>query len=209
MRIMGKKQIGQLEPFELVVTLMISELASLPMQDTKLPLINGIIPIITLLLLETLISVCELKSKKLRHILTGTPTILINNGKIQIDKLRNQKFTINDLLEELRLKNYYNINDIQYAILETNGQISIIPKSEISPVTKHDLIIESEQEKLPVTLIMDSKILYQNLKDINKNEIWLKQMLKENNINSYEEVFIAILDSRGNFFCQSRKVGEK
>lgn len=209
MRIMGKKQVGQLEPFELVITIMISELASLPMQDTKLPLIYGIIPIVTLLILQVLISIFEMKSKKIQHILTGKPTILIKDGELQIDNLWKEKYTVNDLLEEIRLKDYHNLTDIQYAILETNGQISIIPKTEESPVTKSDLDVESDQEELPATLVIDGKIIYENLNSINKDELWLKQMLKENNIESIEDTFVALLDSKGTFFCQSRKDGEK
>ncbi|MFL0249687.1 DUF421 domain-containing protein [Clostridium neuense] len=202
MRIMGKRQIGQLQPFELVIAIMISELASLPMQDTRIPLIHGIIPIITLLVLEIILSVLQLKSEKARSILCGKPTILINNGKIDYYALKNQRINMNDLLEELRLKSFFNINDIEFAILETSGQLSIIPKTPLNPTTKKDLNIQSSQEVLPVTLILDGKINYESLNLINKDYNWLVNELKKQSIDSPKDAFIAILDSNQKFYCQ-------
>ncbi|WP_123054789.1 DUF421 domain-containing protein [Clostridium sp. JN-1] len=202
MRLMGKKQIGQLQPFELAIAIMISELASLPMQDTRLPLMHGIIPIITLLILQITVSILELKSEKMRLWFNGKPSILIKNGKIDIKELNYQKVNINDLIEELRLKNIYNLEDIEYAILETSGQLSIIPKTELSGVTKQDLKIKAVQETLPITLILDGKINTSNLKLANKTEKWLNSQLKSNKVNSYKDVFIALIDSKGEFYYQ-------
>lgn len=207
MRIMGKRQIGQLQPFELVIAIMISELASLPMQDTRIPLIHGIIPIITLLVLQVLISVLQLKSETARGIFCGKPSILIKEGQIDINQLRNNRFNINDLLEEIRLQGYYNIEDIEYAILETSGQLSLIPKTELEPATRQDLNIKSTQDKLPVTLILDGKINHKNLKIINKNSSWLHSQLKKNNIPSEDKVFLASIDSKGKFFYQLKQGG--
>lgn len=207
MRIMGKRQIGQLQPFELVIAIMISELASLPMQDTRIPLTHGVIPIITLLVLQVIISIAQLKSEKARYIFCGKPSILIKDGKIDITQLRNNRFNMNDLLEEIRLQGYYNIEDIEYAILETSGQLSVIPKTELEPATKQDLNIKTSQDQLPVTLIMDGKINEQNLKIINKNKSWLDSQLKKNNIPSAEKVLIALIDSKGKFFYQTKEGG--
>lgn len=204
MRIMGKRQIGQLQPFELVIAIMISELASLPMQDTRIPLIHGIIPIVTLLILQVIISVLQLKSEKMRLVFCGKPSILIKNSKIDIEVLKNQRYNINDLMEELRLKGYYNLEDIEFAILETSGQLSIIPKTGLDMVTKKDMKIDYKQETLPVTLILDGKINYQNLKVIKKNIEWLQLQLKNNKINSPEELFIALLDSNNKFYYQKK-----
>ncbi|MFA9397501.1 MAG: YetF domain-containing protein [Clostridiaceae bacterium] len=205
MRIMGKRQIGQLQPFELVIAIMVSDLASIPMQDTGIPLINGIIPIITLLILQILISVLQLKCEFFRTLFCGRPSILINKGKIEMNELRIQRFNLNDLMEELRLKGYYNIEDIEYAVLETSGQLSIIPKSSLSSVTRKDLNITKQQETLPVTLILDGKIEYNNLKIINKDKNWLLSKLKENNIYDSNEIVIAVLDSRDDFYLQKRR----
>lgn len=203
---MGKKQIGQFEPFELAITIMVSELASLPMQDTRIPLIHGIIPIITLLLLQTLLSIFQLKSEKLRGIINGKPSILIKNGKIDINELKYQRYNMNDLMEELRIKGFYDIEDIEYAILETSGELSIIPKSELNPVTKKDMNIQCNQDSLPITLILDGKINYKNLKLIDKDINWLNKNLNKNNINNFEDVFIAILNSKGKIYIQKNKV---
>ncbi|KZL90126.1 DUF421 domain-containing protein [Clostridium magnum] len=205
MRLMGKKQIGELEPFELAIAIMVSELASLPMQDTRIPIMHGIIPIITLLTLQALASILELKSEKLRIFFSGKPSVIINEGKLNIKELEKERFNLNDLMEELRLQGYYNLEDIQYAILETSGQLSIIPKTELSPATKADLNLKPDQDILPVTLILDGRINCNNLKIINKDKHWLKQQLKKNNILSHEHVFIAMLDSKGKFYYQPKE----
>ncbi|ENK0557904.1 DUF421 domain-containing protein [Clostridium botulinum] len=204
MRLMGKKQIGELEPFELAITIMISELASLPMQDSRIPLLHGIVPILTLLILQNLFSLIQLKSEKIRSLINGEPSILIEKGKIDFQELKNQRFNINDLMEELRLQGYYDLENIEYAILETSGQLSIIPKTEESPVTKKDLSLQFTQEKLPVTLILDGKINKKNLKLIKKDEKWLENKLKKDNISSYDELLIAILNSKGNLYYQKK-----
>lgn len=205
MRIMGKRQIGELQPFELVIAVMVSELASIPMQDTRVPLSHGVIPIITLLLLQALISTLELKSEFARIIFSGKPSIIINRGKIVIKELRSNRYNINDLLEELRLQGYYNIEDIEFAILETSGQLSIIPKTLLKAVTKQDLNIKSSQDNLPITLILDGKINSNNLRLINKNKSWLLSQITKNNIPTPDKVFIALLNSKGDFFFQLKE----
>lgn len=207
MRIMGKRQIGQLQPFELVIALMVAELAATPMQDTEIPLLHGIIPIITLLVLQVLISALQIKSETARIIFCGKPSILIEKGKININELKKSRLNLNDLLEELRLKEYYNLGDIEYAILETGGQISIIPKSDILPATRKDLKILPIQDKLPVNLILDGKINNNNLKLINKDESWLNSKLQKKNISSLDQVFLAALDSQGKLVYQLKKEG--
>ncbi|MGH4137228.1 DUF421 domain-containing protein [Clostridium sp.] len=206
---MGKKQIGELEPFELVIALMISELATFPMQDIRIPIIHAIVPIVTLLFLQVSTSLLELKSEKARRILTGAPSILIKNGKIDIAELRYQRFNINDLLEELRLKGYFNLSDIQYAILETSGELSILPKTEKSNTTKEDLLVKITQEALPIPLIMDGNINYKNLKLLSKDETWLSSILKKNKISSAKDVFIGMLDSKNKFFYQLKEGKDK
>lgn len=206
--IMGKRQIGQLQPFELVIALMVSELAAMPMQDASIPLFHAIIPIITLLVLQVLISTLQLKSETARIIFSGKPSILIEKGKINIDELKSNRLNINDLLEELRIEGYYNIEDIEYAILETDGQTSIIPKSVLEPATRKDLSIKTKQDKLAVTLILDGKINSQNLKTINKNKSWLNNELKKRNIESANHVFLALLNSKGEFVYQLKKERE-
>jgi len=205
MRMMGKKQIGELEPFELVIALMISELATFPMQDIRIPILHAIIPIISLLFLQVATSFIELKSERARRIFTGTPSILIRKGIIDIAELRYQRFNINDLLEELRLKGYFNLSDIQYAILETSGELSILPKTEISNATKADLNMNVTQESLPIPLIMDGNINHKNLKLLDKDEFWLNKILKDHDIKDAKDVFLGIIDSKSKFFYQLKE----
>jgi uncharacterized membrane protein YcaP (DUF421 family) len=209
MRMMGKKQIGQLEPFELVIALMISDLATYPMEDIRIPIIHAVIPIFTLLFLQIATSYIELKSEKARKILTGTPSILIKNGKIDIAELRCQRFNINDLFEELRLKGYFNLSDIQYAILETSGELSILPKTGGSNATKDDLNISITQESLPIPLIMDGNINYKNLDLLKKDITWLNNILRKNNIFRAKDVFIGMIDSKNKFYYQLKEGKDK
>ncbi|MGH4052169.1 MAG: DUF421 domain-containing protein [Clostridium sp.] len=205
MRMMGKKQIGELEPFELVIALMISDLATLPMEDIRIPIFHSVIPIITLLFLQVTTSYLELKSERARKILTGNPSILIKDGKIDIQELKYQRFNINDLLEELRLKGYFNLSDIQYAILETSGELSVLPKTGQGSATKDDLNIAITQESLPVPLIMDGNINYKNLELLEKDELWLDNLLKKHRISSSRNVFIGTLDSKNKFYYQLKE----
>ncbi|QCX34876.1 DUF421 domain-containing protein [Caloramator sp. E03] len=209
MRIMGKRQIGELQPFELVIAIMLSELAAVPMQDTGIPLRNGIIPIFTLMLLEIIISLLSLKIEGIRKIVCGSPSILIKNGKVIESEMRKQRFTLTDLLEEIRILGYFNISDIEYAILETNGKLSIIPKSNKAPATKEDLNIKDSEIKLPISIILDGVLNTKNLKISGYDMNWLNKILKENKIDKIEDVFIAMFDTKGEFFIQRRSKNEE
>jgi uncharacterized membrane protein YcaP (DUF421 family) len=174
------------------------------MQDVRIPLIHGVIPIVTLLILQLIVTILELKSEKAGAIITGTPSVIIKNGKIDIQELRNQRLAYNDLMEELRLNGYFNIADIQYAILETSGQLSIMPKNSATSVSREDLNLNIPEENLPITLIIDGKLNEHNLKLANIDKAWLLNQLKAKSINSIQKAFLATIDSRGNFFCQAK-----
>jgi len=209
MRLMGKRQMGELQPFELVITIMISELAAVPMQNTGVPLINGIIPILTLLFLQTLITFGSLKSDFIKRLVCGSPTILIAKGKILEDALRKTQYSLNDLMEQLRIKGFFNIHDIEYAILETDGDISVIPKSQKRYVTPADLEIPTKYEGIPVSVIVDGKVKEESLKYAN---LTLEQMLTEirkRGINNIQDVFLACIDPEGNWFVQKKEVKGK
>lgn len=208
MRIMGKRQIGQLQPFELAIAIMISELAAVPMQDTGIPLINGIIPILTLLIAQLLMSLLALKSIRARALICGKPTILIEKGRIKEEELRKELYTINDLLEQLRIKNFSNIADVEYAILETNGQLSVIPKSQKRPLNPQDMNIKTDYEGITIDVIIDGHIIANNLKIINKDKQWLLQELHKQQYGSSDEVLFACIDSSGRLYCQPYKEGD-
>lgn len=209
MRIMGKGQVGELQPYELVVAIMLSELAAVPMQDTAIPLFDGIIPIITLMFLEVLISFLCLKFIGFRRIVSGVPSIIIKNGKINETELLKQRVNLDDLMEELRMKGYLNISDVEYAVLETNGNLSIIPKAEYAPVTIKDMKLQFSPIHLPITIILDGIVMKENLKVAGHDLKWLNSTLRTKNINKPQDVFFAMFDSNGQLFIQERIANEK
>ncbi len=206
-RIMGKHQIGQLQPYELVITIMISELAAVPMQDTDIPLINGIIPIVTLLVIQVTLSFLSLKSDAVRRLVCGGPSVLIENGRIVERELTRLRYSLNDLLEQLRLKDVPNIADVEFAILETSGKLSIIPKSQKRPVNPADLALDTPYEGLPVVLIVDGVLRRNHLAQTGLTEDWLRQQLREHGLNGWSEVFLASLDSTGGLYLQPKEKG--
>lgn len=206
MRLMGKREIGQLQPFELAISIMIADLASIPMTELGIPITSGIIPILGLLIMHLLISVLNMKSIKARKIICGKPSILIYRGKIDEKVLKKERFTINELQERLRGNNIFNIGDVEYAILETDGQVTVIPKPDKRNVVTGDLNLEVDYEGIPYDLVIDGKIMHENLKILGKDVIWLQKQLKSFKAKP-EEVLIATLDGKGQFFCQ--KKGDK
>lgn len=206
MRIMGKRQIGQLQPFELAVAIMISELASVPMQNTGIPLVNGIIPILTMLAAQILISFISLKSSRARNIICGRPSILVADGKINEPIFRSELYTVSDLLEQLRSKDIYNIADVEFAILETNGQLSVVPKAAKRSVTPQDLNLKTKYEAPAIELIIDGDLITPNLIRAKTDKKTLMNNLnKKFGINKVEDVFFASVDSDGNYFCQAKE----
>ena len=164
MRLMGKRELGQMQPFELVIAIMIADLASVPMADTGIPITNGIIPILALLLVQLVISIINLKSINGRKIICGMPSILIYRGRIDEKVMKKEKFTINELQERLRQNNIFNIADVEYAILETSGQVTVIQKPEKRNTIPEDFNIIPEYEGIPYDLVIDGKIMHENLK---------------------------------------------
>ena len=210
MRLMGKREIGQLQPFELAISIMIADLASTPMADAGIPLTNGIIPILALLVMHLVISMINIKSIKGREILCGKPSILIYRGRIDEKMLRKERFTVNELEERLRGSNVVNIGDVEYAILETSGQVTVIQKPEKKNVTVEDLGLKSEYEGLAYDLVLDGKVMYENLKILKKDYQWLEKQVTKFGIKP-EQALIVTLDGKGQIFCQEkmRKEGKK
>ena len=203
MRIMGKRQIGEMQPSELVVAIMISDLASVPMQAIDVPLLSGIIPVFSLIVTEIIISYASLKSRGFRKILTGEPSIIIYDGHVNESELKKLRFNLNDLLEQLRINNIPNISDVEVAMLETNGQISIIPKREARNVTVRDMKIkDAVVEKLPCTLISDGALIKNELRRSGHDEEWLFKELKKGKIDNIKKVFIASYDINDGLFIQ-------
>lgn len=209
LRLMGKRQIGQLQPSELVIAMMISELASIPMESVGTPLLSGILPILTLLIAEATFSFIALKSRKARRIIVGRPTVLIRQGKVLEDEMERIRFNLDDLLEELRANGYTSIAEVECAIFETNGQLSIIPYSSRRPVTPADLNLNLPYEGMPYMLIQDGELIWQQINSAGISLDWLMERLRSNGVADIKEVFIASLDSTNSLFVQTKMTKEE
>ncbi|MGL4762984.1 MAG: DUF421 domain-containing protein [Sarcina sp.] len=201
-RLMGKRQLGELQPYELVITIMLANLATLPMADTKLPLLLGIIPTITLLMLKTILVELQIRFPLISRLFDGCPVILIEKGNVKIQNLKNQKMNIADLLEELREKGIFDINDVDFAILECNGSISVFPNDCLSPISKKDLNLNASNKIIPQILYFNGKINNCGLSNINKDKVWLLKQLKNLNAPMLEDLFLVILTSEKKIFFQ-------
>ena len=205
LRILGKRQIGELEPGELVMTMMLSDLAAVPMQDFGLPLLSGIIPILTLLSVSMLLSYVSLKNIRFRELACGTPTVLIKNGKLQQQAMLKNRFTIDELLEELRQQGYSSVSDIKYAILENSGQLSVLPWPDKQPVTPQQLNLQIKDDvTLPTVVINDGRIIHRNLIACGRNDIWLQKELHRQNLKQ-SEVFLLTVDENNTVVCVKKE----
>ena len=203
MRCMGKREIGQLQPFELAISIMIADLAATPMAELGTPISYGIIPILALLVMHLLISFINLKSIKFREFICGKPSILIYRGRIDEKIMKKENFTINELQERLRGNNIFDLGDVEYAILETSGQITVIPKPEKQNVTLEDMNIKAEYAGLPVDLVVDGVIQEENLRKISKDKNWLEEEVKKFNMKPNEALIVTI-NGKGEIFCQKK-----
>lgn len=203
MRIMGKRQVSQLEPFELVIAILIAELAATPMEDIGKSLLSGIVPILTLMMLHSALSILAYKSKTLRGWINGKPSVLMKNGELQLKELEHICYDLNDLMGELRTAGFINIGDVSTAVLETSGKMSVIPKAESRPVTTKDLNVPTSYEGIPLTLILDGVIQQKSLSLGGLNEPWLMNALKRLGFDAPNNVVIASLDTSGKLYVQS------
>lgn len=202
LRLMGKRQIGELEPSELVLTMMLSDLATVPMQDFGIPLLAGVIPILTLLSLSMLLSQISLQHLKFREIMCGTPAVLIANGTIQQDVMQQNRYTLDELLEELRQQGYTSVSEVKYAVLENSGQLSILPWAKQQPPSAEQLGLQLDDTvTLPTILINDGRLLRKNLINLGKDIEWLQKILKQNSISSPKQVFLLTVDEQDETLC--------
>ena len=208
MRLMGKREISQMQPFELAISIMIADLASIPMTEIGIPIFNGIVPILGLLLMHLVISVINIKSIALRKFICGKPSILIYRGKIDEKVLKKERFTINELQERLRRNNIFNLGDVEYAILETSGEVTVIQKPEKRGTTPEDFQIVPEYEGIPYDLVIDGKVMYKNLEQLGKNEKWLEKQLIPFKIKP-EEALVVTIDGKNQIFCQKKEGNKK
>jgi uncharacterized membrane protein YcaP (DUF421 family) len=205
-RIMGKKQISQLTFFDYVVGISIGSIAAVCSTDSIISFEKGIVSMIVYTMFAIILSYISLKSYTIRKFLDGVPTILIENGKIIENNLKKTKMNINDLLEECRIKNVFDLRDIEYAILETNGRLSIQLKSDLQPLTPKDMSLPKSYKGLCINIIIDGKVIYEHLNSIDKDIVWIETELKKQGINDYSSVLLAYVDTSNNLTIQIKNL---
>ncbi len=193
-RLMGKRQVGELEPSELVLSLIIADLASVPMQDYGIPLLTGVVPILTLLSLTMILSVLTMKSVTFRALLCGRPSVVIQNGMVNQREMAKNRLTVDELLEELRIKGYTDISQIKYAILETNGQLSVLPYANQKPPAAREMKVKVEEGGLPRVVVSDGRLLEDNLKALGHDRPWLDRQLERRGCGGLSNVFLMLVD---------------
>lgn len=200
MRLMGKRQLGELELSELVVAVLISNVAAHPLQDIGIPLMNGVLPIIILLCCELIISGIIIKSVKFRQLVCGKPSIIIADGTINQKEMRQNRFTLDELFEELRNQGILDVSTVKYAVLETDGKLNIVLYPAEQPVTAGQMGIQTEDTGYPMIIINNGRLLSHNLKLAGRDENWLEKELKRRNIRRVNDVYLMTLNSSGQIY---------
>ncbi len=206
-RLMGKRQLGQMQPFELVLTLIIADLATIPMAEVSVPVLHGIVPLLTLVILHFVLTFLSKISNKFASFLSGKPVIVINPDGIDYKALKNLNISVDDVFEAIRGYGYFKIEQIQYAIMETNGKMSVLPKSQYAPVTVEDMQLETEKSAIPINIINEGKIVKDNLPIADINETDVKNILERAKIKKVKDVLILTVDKNGAVYIQ--KFNEK
>ena len=191
-RLMGKRQVGQMEPSEFVVTMLVANLAAIPLEETDLPLAAGLIPILTVLGMELAFSALSLRSIFFRKLLCGKPVILIENGTILQDNLRKTRVTLDELTGHLREKDVLDLSSVQYAILETNGNLSVFPYPKEKPASARDAGIRARKQYIPLTIVSDGKLLEENLQKSGKDRRWLEGVLRDHNADLHDTWLLTV-----------------
>ena len=206
-RLLGKRQVGELEPSELVLSLIIADLAAVPMQDNGIPLLAGIIPIFTLLSVTTVLSILTMKSIRFRALICGRPSVIVANGKVRQREMRSNRFTVDELMEELRLQGVVDLTTVKYAILETNGHLSVLLQQSEHPVTAAQMgICQTCDMGLPVILINDGRVIEHNLKRRGLDRNWLQKQLAAHHVKHYKDVFILTIDESDQVYLVPKEV---
>lgn len=199
LRLMGKRQIGELQPAELVITILISNIASLPIEDTNIPMVLGMIPVLVLVAFEIFVSDLSLRSKRFRSVISGKPVILIQNGQIDQTQLRKLRFSIDDLMESLRQNGIFDVRDVQYAIVETNGNVSVLQKFAAQPITAKAMHIHGSDSDPPAVVVSDGQIVKSALQAYGLSETWLRRTLEKQH-RELNSVFLMTADRQKQFY---------
>ena len=216
-RLMGKRQLGQMQPFELVLTLIIADLATIPMAESSVPVLHGIVPLLTLVTMHYFLTLITRKSDLLNRVISGKPVIVINPNGIDYNALKQLNISLDDLFEAIRGCNYFSIDEVQYAIVETNGTVNVLPKKDFSPLTVSDiknakfekenskLLLDEEKTTIPVTLISEGTVMKNNVEIANVDDDFIAWVLKKTNTKKIKDVLVLTLDSNGKIYFQTKK----
>ena len=208
-RIMGKRQIGELQPTELVVTILVSNIASLPIEDTNIPLLVGAVPILIVVCLEIILTALSLSNKKVRNFITGTPRMIIRDGIIDQSAMRAMRLSIDDLMEELRCQGIFDIREVLFAVVETNGQISVYQKFHSRNVTPAMMKLKGNDDHgIPEIIVSDGKAIPQTLDGFGKDMSWLQGLLQKEN-TPLKNIFLMTLDKKGDYYIVKKNEGQK
>ena len=217
-RLMGKRQLGQMQPFELVLTLIIADLATIPMAEASIPILHGIIPLLTLVVIHYFLTIITRKSNKLNKIISGKPVVVVNPNGIDYEAIKSLNISIDDLFETIRSSNAFSLDEVQYAIVETNGTVNVLLKKDFSPVTLGNLIeilnkktnfkqnIKNiDETTIPITLIAEGKLNNENLKLANLNKADLNKILNQTKTSKINNILILTIDGNGKIYFQKKK----
>lgn len=204
-RLMGKRQLGQMQPFELVLTLIIADLATIPMAEVSVPVLHGIVPLLTLVVLHFLLTILTKSSQWLSKVISGKPVIVINPKGIDYNAMKKLNLSTDDLYAALRECGYFSIGQVQYAIMETNGKVSVLPKAEYAPATNGDNKNKVEDSFLPIILISEGKLMKENLKVARLDEEKVNTILKKQKVYKIKDVLLLSVDQAGQGYIQTMK----
>lgn len=203
-RLMGKRQLGQMQPFELVLTLIIADLATIPMAEMSVPILNGVIPLLTLVVFHYILTTLTRHSTGFSKFISGKPVIIISPTGIVYDSLKKLNITIDDLFEAIRGEGYFSFSEVLYAIMETNGKVSVMPKPEFSPVTNGNMGKKKEEDSLPLTIISDGKYMQENIEMSSKKIDFFEKLLKKEKISKIKQILILTITQNGEIYLQEK-----
>lgn len=201
-RLMGKRQIGQMQPFELVLTLIIADLATIPMAEVSVPVLHGIVPLLTLVVVHFLLTLITMASQGVSKLISGKPSIIINPKGIDYKAMKKLSLTTDDIFAALRECGYFNISQIQYAIMETNGKLSVMPKAQFSPVTNGDMKLEVDESYLPIILVSEGKIVKENIELAGYNNDKIEELIRQYGGDKLKNVLLLTVDKCGQGYIQ-------
>ncbi len=205
MRLMGKRQLGELEPSELIVTILISEVSATPVVNPEKSVLYGIVPAVTLFAMELVLSLFMAKSVKVRALLAGKPALLIVHGRIDQSQMRRNRFTPDELAEALRNQGALDLNEVEYAILETDGKLNVVLSPASRPVTAGQMNVQAQDAGYPLIVINEGRVLTENLKILGKDEKWLEKCLRSQKLSSPRDVYMMTVDMAGGVFLSPKE----